>query len=163
MREPKPIDGARSLIFDRLVDHEPESAIGEQRPLRILDKRELKESVRRELGRLLNTRCSLSTQLPGQEERTVLDYGIPDFSSYSPHSADDHRLIANIISQSIAAFEPRLQQVRVTVEQFRESDRALRITIEAVLVTETITEAVLFPVTINNKTGAAEVQENEGS
>lgn len=161
MREPKPIDGARALIFERLVDLEAKSSPGEQRPLRILDKRELKESVRRELGRLLNTRCSLPSQLLGQEERTVLDYGIPDFSSFSPHNADDHRLIASIIGQTIAAFEPRLQQVRVQVEQFLESERSLRIKIDALLVTETITESVSFPVRINNKTGAAEVYENE--
>lgn len=163
MREPKPIVGARALIFERLVDVEPKSSLGEAHPLRILNKRELKESVRRELERLLNTRCSLSTQLLGQEERTVLDYGIPDFSSLSAHNADDHYLIANTISQTVAAFEPRLQQVRVTVERFRESDRALWIKIDAMLVTESITESVSFPVRINNKTGAAEVDENEGS
>src|SRR5256885_15454214 len=103
MREPKPIDGARSLIFERLVDLEPKSLLGESQPLRILNKRELKGSVRRELGRLLNTRCSLPAQLLGQEERTVLDYGIPDFSPLSAHNADDHRLIAGIVSQSIPA------------------------------------------------------------
>ena len=163
MREPKPIDGARSLIFERLVDQEPKSTLGEAQPLRILNRRELKESVRRELGRLLNTRCSIPAELLGREERTVLDYGIPDFSSLSPHSADDHRLIAGIISQTIAAFEPRLQQVRVTVERFHESERTLWIKIDAVLASESITEPVSFPVRINNKTGAAEVEEHEGS
>jgi type VI secretion system protein ImpF len=161
MREPKPIEGGRALLFERLVDEEPKSSPGEPHPLRILDRRELKESVRRELGRLLNTRCSIPTHLLGQEERTVLDYGIPDFSSFSAHNADDHKLIASIIAQTIPVFEPRLQQVRVTVERFRDSDRALWIKIDALLVTESITEAVSFPALINNKTGTAEVYENE--
>ena len=93
----------------------------------------------------------------------MLDYGIPDFSSLSPRSADDHRLIENIIGQTVSAYEPRLQQVRVQVDQFHESDRTLWIKIDAVLVTESITEPVSFPVRINNKTGAAEVHEHEGS
>jgi type VI secretion system protein ImpF len=91
----------------------------------------------------------------------VLDYGIPDFSSLSPHNADDHRLIESIIGQAIAAYEPRLRQVRVRVEQPRESERAIRLTVEGMLVIESITESVSFPVRIDSKTGAAEVQENE--
>jgi type VI secretion system protein ImpF len=163
MREPKPIEGARALLFERLVDYDPKSLTEESRPFRILNRKELKESVRRELGRLLNTRCSIPTHLLGEEERTVLDYGIPDFSSFSAHNADDHQLIAKIIAQSISAFEPRLHQVRVSVERFRDSDRTLWIIIDGVLVIDSVTEPVSFPVILQSKTGMAEVQEGEST
>src|SRR5215213_9707523 len=104
--------------------------MGEPKPIRILNRKELKESVRRELSRLLNTRCSIPSHLLGEEERTVLNYGIPDFSSFSAHNPDDHRRIAAIVAQTVSAFEPRLKQVRVTVERFRDHDRTLWVKID---------------------------------
>lgn len=159
MRQPKAIEGARALLFERLVDLDPRAHKEEPHPLRILNKQELKESVRRELGRLLNTRSSTPTPLFGEEELTVLDYGIPDFSSFSAHNADDHRRIETIISRSISAFEPRLQEVRVTAEPLRNSDWSLWIKIDAFLVIDSFTEAVSFPVMIQSKTGRAQVDE----
>ncbi len=90
MREPKPIAGARALLFDRLVDLHPEIR-EEERPFRILNRNQLKVSIRRELERLLNTRCSLSLERVGEEDRSVVNYGIPDFSSLSPSNADGLR------------------------------------------------------------------------
>ena len=106
MREPGTIEGARALLFDRLVDFYP-GVDEEEPPFRILNRAELKASIRRELERLLNTRCSLSLHRVSEEERTVINYGIPDFSSLSPQNADDHALIGSIIGQTITAFEPR--------------------------------------------------------
>jgi len=160
MREPKPIEGARALLFERLTDLDPRSQ-EEPEPLRILNRVALRESVRRELGRLLNTRCSIPTHLLGQQERTVIDYGIPDFSSFSPQSSNDQKLLAAIIGQTISAFEPRLRQVEVTVEGFLSSERALLVRIDAVLVVESISEQVSFPVIINNKTGTVQVHESQ--
>jgi type VI secretion system protein ImpF len=160
MRQPKAIEGARALLFERLVDLDPKAHKEEPRPLRILNKQELKESVRRELGRLLNTRSSTPTPLFGEEELTVLDYGIPDFSSFSAHNADDHRRIETIIKRAISAFEPRLHEVRITVEPFRNSDWSLWVKIDAFLVMDSFTEAVSFPVKMQNKTGQAEVHES---
>src|SRR4029077_11608679 len=100
MLEPKVRAGARILLFDRLVDTEPESQ-KEVRPLRILDKAGLKESVRRELGRLLNTRCPIP--LAPLAERTVINYGIPDFSSLSPHSMDDRNRLEQWMREAIVS------------------------------------------------------------
>lgn len=163
MREPKSIEGARALLFERLVDLDPKSLQEELHPLRILNGKELKESVRRELGRLLNTRCSVSTQLHGEEEQTVLEYGIPDFSSFSAQNSDDHQRIAQIVRQAISVFEPRLQQVQVSVERYRDSHRALWVKIDAVLVIDSVIEPVSFPVLLQSKTGTAEVYESESA
>ena len=159
MREPKPIAGARALLFDRLVDLHSEIDQGEK-PFRILNRAELKASIRRELERLLNTRCSLSLHRVGEEERSVINYGIPDFSSLSPLNADDQALIGSIIGQTVTAFEPRLRQVKVEVEPVANSEGALQVLIEAVMIIGQFNEPVFFPVLLNSKNGAAEVHDS---
>ena len=158
MPDPKPIEGARALLFDRLVDVPPD-VDERERPLRILNREQLQASVRRELERLLNTRCSIPLHQLGEEERSVVNYGIPDFSSLSPHSADDHALIGSVVAQTISAFEPRLRQVRVEVEPASES--SLRLYISADLVVGVFNEPVSFPVTLNSKSGTAEINDSQ--
>jgi type VI secretion system protein ImpF len=162
MRDPKPIEGGRALLFERLTDESPRSPEGEARPFRVHEREELKESVRRELARLLNTRCSVPSHLLGARERTVLDYGIPDFSSLSALSGDDQNRLASIVAQTVAAFEPRLRDVRVRVERVRPEDRALVLRVEAALAVGTHAEPVSFPVLVRARTGGAEVSGNEG-
>ena len=159
MSQPKPIAGARALLFDRLVNV-PDGHIDGQ-PLRILNQNQLKASVRRELERLLNTRCSIPLQQLAEEERSVINYGIPDFSSLSPHNADDHELIASIVGQTIAAFEPRLRQVRVEVGPVSAAESALWLNISAELVVGMYAEPVSFPLTLNSKTGTAEMHDSQ--
>ncbi len=158
MPDPKPIEGAKALLFDRLVDVPPD-VDERERPLRILNREQLKASVRRELERLLNTRCSIPLHQLSEEERSVVNYGIPDFSSLSPHSADDHALIGSVVAQTITAFEPRLRQVRVEVEPASES--SLRLYISADLVVGVFNEPVSFPLTLNSKLGTVEMNDSQ--
>jgi type VI secretion system lysozyme-like protein len=161
MREPKPIAGARALLFERLVDLNPGSQDDGLRPFRVLNREQLKESVRRELQQLLNTRCSLPLHQLAEEERSVINYGIPDFSSLSAEDADAQELIASVVSRSIAAYEPRLKQIRVTVERSPDNEWGLGLNIEALLVIDLFTEPVSFPVLLNSKSGAAEVHDSQ--
>jgi type VI secretion system protein ImpF len=159
MSDPKPITGARALLFDRLVDVPADKE--HQQPLRILNREQLKASVRRELERLLNTRCSIPLHRLGEEERSVVNYGIPDFSSLSPHNADDHALIASIVGKTIAAFEPRLRQVRVEVGPVSAAESALWLNISAELVVGVFAEPVSFPVILNSKSGTAQLHDSQ--
>ena len=159
MREPQPIAGARVPLFDRL-DLNPEID-DEQRPFRILTRDQLKASIRRELGRLLNTRCSLSLDQVGEEERSVVNYGIPDFSSLSAQNADDQALIGRIVVQTVTAFEPRLQNVAVDVRPVPNSEAGLYLFLDAMMVVGQFNEPVYFPVVLNNKNGAAEIHDSE--
>jgi len=146
-RQPKPIRGARTPLFERLCNtarHEP----GEPAPLRVEIREELRESVRREVARLLNTRC-----LRDERNGTVIDYGMPDFSWMSAASGDDRRLLADTIARKVAAFEPRLRQVRVTIEPDAKDRRAVVGTIEATLVVESLREPISFPLAIRDKSG----------
>ena len=176
MSDSKPILGARPLLFDRLIDRarleEPTQPLpvlnGEQKPVRyvkdqrerrehMLNREQLKASVQRELERLLNTRCSIPLDQLGEEERSVVNYGIPDFSSLSPDNVDDLALIASIVGQTISAFEPRLRNVRVEVGKVSRAESALWLNINADLVIGSFIEPVGFPVTLNSKNGTVEL------
>jgi type VI secretion system lysozyme-like protein len=144
-------------LFDRLVDREPRVP-AEPQPLRTLDPRGLRESVRRELERMLNTRSSLPVdRLVAREELTVLDYGIPDLSAFSAGDADDQRLLAGIVARAVTAFEPRLRQVRVAFEGLADGQRTLRLRIDGELVAGEVAEPVSFPTLLGLKTGTVEV------
>lgn len=160
--------GGRALLFERLVESREEE---EPPAFGVQTKQELWKSVSRELGQLLNSRCSVPLHLFGEEERTVINYGIPDFTSLSPHSSDDRKLIASIIGQAITAFETRLRNVQVTAEYYEDDERRLHILVEADLVRETVieirsypeyglsSEPVSFPIVLNSKTGIMEIYE----
>jgi type VI secretion system protein ImpF len=123
---------------------EPQSQ-KEVRPLTTLDKQGLKQSIRREMGRLLNTRCPIPLASPA-EERTVVNYGIPDFSSLSPNSNDHRSKLENWIRDAIVSYEPRLVDVRVIVEPPPRGERTLIARIDAKLQLETVREPVAFSV-----------------
>ena len=71
---------ARAGLFDRLVDHEPMNP-EEVRPKRAFNKKEFIDSVLRELNCLLNTRSPIPPDQLGLRERSVIDYGVPDFTA----------------------------------------------------------------------------------
>ena len=159
MKLPKVTEGARVLLFDRLDNRALLPA--ESARLKVLDRPGLRESVRRELSRLLNTRCPIPTHMVGQEERSVVNYGIPDFSSLSPSNTDDQKRLADIINSTITAFEPRLRQIKVSVERFMENERSLYVKIDAMLIVQSITEPVTFQVYLHTKTGTMQIEEIE--
>jgi type VI secretion system protein ImpF len=166
MSENQRTGGARALLFERLVDVEPER---KEEPFRVLSRKELRRSVSRELGRLLNTRCPVPLRRLGEEARTVINYGLPDFTSLSPQNAGDCQLIAGIIAETVTAYEPRLRNVRVRVEHFEDEERTLHIAIDGDLVTDTVVEVhshsehssagepISFPVVLHSRTGILEV------
>jgi type VI secretion system protein ImpF len=148
----------RAPLFDRLTDLDPRSG-AEPRPLRTLDRRGLRESVRRELERLLNTRSSLpADRLAEREELTVLEYGIPDLSAFSAADPEDQKRLAALVTRAVAAFEPRLRAVRAVFERLDTTGRLAEIRIEGVLTIDEVSEPVAFPTLLTVKSGEAQVQ-----
>jgi type VI secretion system protein ImpF len=150
-KQPKPVRGARIPLFERLTDFHPNEAT-ETVPLRIHTLEQLGNSVRREVAKLLNTRC-----LSRDRNGSVLDYGLPDFSWMSAASGDDRSLLADTIARKISTFEPRLTQVRVTLDRDASDPRRLTGSIDAILLTETLREPVSFPLLMDAKKGLAEI------
>lgn len=137
-------DAGRVPLFDRLVDEHPHQR-AEARPKRSLDIDELRDSVRRELGRLLETRCPLPGDLALARERSVLDYGLPDLERGGRALVKEDRLrVARLIRQTIEAFEPRLQRVDVELLDSAGGGARLLVAVRAVLVTERVREPLSF-------------------
>jgi type VI secretion system protein ImpF len=139
-------------LFDRLVDRDP-SLRAEVRPMRTLDRRGLRESVRRELEQLLNTRCPVPAHHLAGRPRTVIDYGIPDFSTFSARSFADRQRLADILRQAVETYEPRLGRVRVTIEPVEGDDLVLAGRIDAVLLIENAPEPVSFVTVLQPRDG----------
>ncbi|HZU33130.1 MAG TPA: type VI secretion system baseplate subunit TssE [Candidatus Angelobacter sp.] len=152
MREPKPIKGAKALLFERLVDEDPYTP-GEAQPFRIYGVAGLRASVGQELMRLLNTRCPRLGGPPNEMERTVLDYGIPNFSHLAATSDTDAHQLARTLERTIAIYEPRLRHVRVTIEPSRMKQTAVVGSIEGMLMVGSVNEPVSFPLVLSLKSG----------
>ncbi|HEY0062470.1 MAG TPA: type VI secretion system baseplate subunit TssE [Telluria sp.] len=84
--------------------------LGQRGHGRALDPAALRDSVGRELLRLLNTRRSGHASALG-----IVDYGLPDWSSSYSADVDDRQQLARGIEAAVRAFEPRLRAPRVEV------------------------------------------------
>lgn len=152
MREPRPLRGGRALLFDRLIDLDPNTP-DESEPYRVLDGPSLRESVRREISRLLNTRCPVTVDRNG----SVIDYGVPDFGHINAASESDRNSLAATLARRLAAYEPRLHDVRLTVMRDLLDPLGVVGSIEGMLITEWLSEPVSFPLSIHSRTGKVDV------
>jgi type VI secretion system lysozyme-like protein len=146
----------RTPLFDRLVDRAPRLR-HEVRPARTLDRRGLRESVRRELERLLNTRCPIPAHRLVDRPRSVLDYGLPELSGFSAQRFEDRERLAELIRRAVEAFEPRLAEVRVRLEPAPGDVFSLAGHIEAVLLGDSVPEPVSFHTAVETRSGKVEV------
>jgi len=136
-------------VLDRLIDDEPE--VTREPPVsRLKSLRQLKQSVRRDLEWLLNTR-RLIDEIPEDMKETrdsVVAFGLPDFTSAAIASVVDQNRVRRLVESAIETFEPLLKDVSVTVETGREFERSLHFRIEATLQVEPDPEPVTFDTTL---------------
>ena len=146
-------------VLDRLLDDEPSET--RERPAdRYQLVRDLKKSVRRDLQALLNTRQEALREIAadfGETNKSLLVYGLPDFSSLDLRSGTDRNRVRRAVEQAIAAFEPRLDRIRVHLEDKR-GDRGLCFRIDAVLLVDPAPEPVTFDAELQMTTQKYEVQ-----
>ena len=147
---------ARALLFDRLTDLEP-LVPAEPKPLRALTYPQLLESIRRELSALLNTRCPVPQTELKERERSVIDYGLTELTWTSPMAPADRLVLQTLIEQAISAFEPRLRHPHVTLGAYDSQSSCLECQVEGELTTETLREAVSFPISIHTTKGSQDV------
>src|SRR5262249_27596994 len=106
------------------------------------------------LSRLLNTRCSETLHGLQGQERTVANYGLPDFFTLNPTNDGDRQRLARLIVEAVRAYEPRLRDPLVAVVAAAPNSRALRVTVTGTLVVEQLAEPVSFPLVITERGGA---------
>lgn len=133
-------------VLDRLLDDRP--AVTREPPLdRSRSLSQMRKSVTRDLEAMLNTRQEALQELSPEfveVNRSLLTYGLPDFTSLGPRSTYDRNRVRRALEYAIATFEPRLERVRVTVQPTREHDQSLRFHIEALLRVEPAPEPIMF-------------------
>lgn len=123
----KTITASLLPLFDRLVGAAP-GAAGESV---LLDGSGLQQSLQRDLQRLFNIRNSMTIQAFLDGQPGVLEYGLPDVLALSPQSDQDLIVLGRVIERSLALYESRLSQVRVTVSAERQRPSAVQVRIIA--------------------------------
>ncbi len=138
--------GFLPTLFERLRDDHPHRS-HEADPMRRWSVEELKESVARDLERLLNSRSPLFSDsfddFP-ESLNSVASYGMGDFVGLSLSNPADRELICRTLERTIAHHEPRLRQVDVRLEADRTSIGCLQFGINAVLHVNPASEPVTF-------------------
>jgi len=159
LHKQKSVFRARASLIDRLVDNQP-AIRKERRPLRTLNRKQLRDAVRKDLTWLLNTRTSLPAYRFDKGDLTVIDYGMPDFGTYFIASEPDRQRLTRRVIRAITSFEPRLQKVGVSIDPVRLNEKSLKIVIDAVIVVDTVRTPVSFLTVFQDKTGTMEIYEN---
>lgn len=132
-------------VLDRLIDLHPERSTDDpQDRSQVL--RELKESVRRDLENLLNSKRQYFLWPKEYEEleRSLANYGVADFTGATFAGTSDRANLARNIERTILQFEPRLVSVRVRLEETDKLKRQLRFTVDAMLQAYPSPEPVTF-------------------
>ena len=145
-------------LLDRLIDDEPGNR-AEAPDRRAQSLKELKDSVRRDLEWLLNSRRSPAEPAVSAKElwRSVYCYGMPDTTGMALNSADDQSRMTRMVQTAVTAFEPRLMNVTVTMEPASLATRILHFRIEGLLRMEPSPARVLFDTKLELMSGEYEV------
>lgn len=157
-------------LWDRLFDNRPvppwERAERDRenrlRANRFQSLQDLKRCVSRDLELMLNTKRELLVEVPDEFKevrRSIVSYGLPDFTAYTISNRQDRRRVELSIRQAIESHEQRLRDVRVILEdQGKAVDRVLRFRVEATLKVNPANERVSFDAVLQLNTQRYEVK-----
>jgi type VI secretion system protein ImpF len=148
-------------LFDRLLDDDP-TTTREPPTSRRQVLRELKQSVSRDLENLLNTRqrCSEWSPALNELEKSIVNYGIPDFTGVNMSVPSERERLRSVIQRVIEQFEPRFRTVRVNLLENAEAfDRTLRFKIEGLLQVDPAPEPVVFDSQLEPATSTFQVKD----
>ena len=147
-------------IVDRLLDYEPKVST-EAPKSRSQGVRELKQSVRRDLEWLLNTRHTADKVPEGLEEvnKSLAIYGLPDFTGLSSKNSDDRKSLIRNIERALRIFEPRFMNLKVVLVESGELERGVKFQIQATLRMEPTPEPVVFDTVLQMGRGEFKVEE----
>jgi type VI secretion system protein ImpF len=146
-------------VFDRLIDQEPRN--DKDAPLTHTQSvHQLKESLRRDLEWLLNSRLVAFPPAERLREvnRSVYVYGLPDFTACSLSNPEDQNKLIRHLQTALKCFEPRLAKVRVVpLEASSPGTRTLRFRIEGLLLMDPAPEHISFDTLLELNSGQYEV------
>ncbi|NAT16589.1 type VI secretion system baseplate subunit TssE [Pseudomonas syringae pv. actinidifoliorum] len=147
-------------LLDRLLDDRPHQST-ESSSQRLCSLADYKASIVRDLEILVNTRQSL---VAGELESfanlsgTILDYGMPDFTSRSVLDPQDRLLIQRQLEKAISVGDQRFQSVKVQLLAQQTGQRMLTFRVDAVLRLQDISRQVSFDAVLQVNTQEYKVQ-----
>jgi len=152
-------------LLDRLTDDEPQRQV-ESRDRRVLSTARLRESVKRDLGWLLNAgNLEASEDLTDYPlvARSTLNYGVPDLAGHTASSAD-LREMERALQQVLSDFEPRILPGSVAVRagaiSEESSHNVIAFEIEGELWAEPVPFHLLVRTEFDLEAGSARVVES---
>ncbi|MEO3389468.1 type VI secretion system baseplate subunit TssE [Mesorhizobium sp. CAU 1741] len=142
----------RLSLFDRLLQGDSiETDRNAERAMR-----QVREGVRRDLEILFTTRpryVSMPAELP-ELGKSMLSFGMPDLQTQQLATPAQQENFRRQLEQLIRRYEPRFNDVSVElVVGDGELDRTLRFRVNAVLITDSITEAISYDTLIDPVSG----------
>lgn len=151
----------RPSILDRLIDNDPNSSV-EIDPDQHQKLKDLRDSVRRDLVNLLNTRFRMVE--PEDElievKKSLLNYGLPDLATVNISDKDKRKEFIEHLETVLIEFEPRFKSVKVNYMENSDSlDRTLRFRIDAILYADPSPEMVVFDSILEPVTRTVDVEE----
>jgi type VI secretion system protein ImpF len=141
-------------VLDRLMSVEDWPATRAQ------SLRYFKEALKRDLEWLLNTRKPPLDKIADypMAEVSVINYGLPDITALGLNSASDTKRLRAGIEACLRNFEPRLADVRVTLEGGDVADRRLRFHIEGTMKLDPAPEEISFDTVLELASGEYKVK-----
>jgi type VI secretion system protein ImpF len=94
---------------------------------------------------------------------SLYNYGLPDFSSLSISSNKDRGRLLLEVENTIALFEPRLKDVRVTMVEAPSTARILHFQIEGMLQMDPQPEQVSFDTMLQLTSGEYQIRGDHGA
>lgn len=138
--------GFEPSLLEKLFDDEPR-ATAPSRIFKSISLDQYKESVARDLEGLLNSRAAFDEAMLKEYpncQKSLMTYGLRDFSTRSLANGHDRAEICRLLEQSIARHEPRLHNVRVTLEGNGRGVGGLHFSIHALLDVQPAREPISF-------------------
>ncbi len=152
----------RPSILDRLLDNDPDNNM-EKDLEQHQQLKELRNSVRRDLVNLLNTRFRMLE--PDDEfnelKKSLLNYGLPDLATINIVDKAKQKKFIDDLELLLIEFEPRFKSVKVNYMLNTDSlDRTLRFRIDATLYADPSPEVVVFDSILEPVTRTVNVEES---
>jgi type VI secretion system protein ImpF len=141
-------------LLDRLMEVEDWPATRSQ------STRFFRDGLKRDLEWLLNTRqppIADIASMPGAKA-SVINYGLPDISSLGLNSASDQRALRIAIETCLRNYEPRLMDIRVSLQSSDTTDRRLRFHIEGNMKLDPAPEEIAFDTVLELTSGEYKVK-----
>lgn len=151
----------RPSILDRLLDDEPHNQ-AEQDPGQHQLIKQLRNSVRRDLESLLNTRYHVTA--PPDElievDKSLINYGLPDLATINIADAKKRDEFTANLQKTLIEYEPRFKSVKVSyIDNKDDTDRTLRFRIDAVIYADPLPQVVVFDSVLESVTRTVTVKE----